>query len=1272
MCSYLLTAHAHRVLIGACKPTVCPIYASRSVPDRLEHFSETMPGGLSGPASHLVCAVFVDIYIRLGNGPIPEGSVVNPRTVLQMLPPEYETERKALSRLLSSIGRRVNCSVGTGGCAVEPSILAACPASCSAANAALNRTSHLACDPGLPPVVTSLFLPMLKQIKAKHEPQVVAAGSTSADSVPWPSQLSPTTNSMAWLNPENTNTSRPGGGGGGGSGWAQAFTRCGLTGVTYQPWDGNVTFYGLSQQDSVDADSFYGDPSASWSGWYQTPVSLVQNTAGNTLHVVNYRERSPHFFDAATTTRCRVMDACRREWSYLQRSMDLPGTGNDDDSALHVPIGYTVSPGETFNSHAMPGIVQIQCYFPTNPILGGCAQIDGSITPDRLRKQNNEMAVGIGTTVNGSASKGELEWVLFYVAPQPDEANLDNPDNLRETVFVTAGIALLLLLALAFMERDVLFSDCIRSFGVPLPLNLSDHRRPHRKYLTAGVVMGMFIFREGLDTAYGIKTQFEFNDEVGIYTVIIFAALVAPEMNSNMLGGAATGVAYSGYLLSLVVRPLALYVGEPDVETDLPQYHTLGWTSSMSIWVILVIVLSSIMLWYLFRLGQAMWMRFHPNGAQQRTYDAEAVTQLNLGGHPLAPLASLAYTDAHVSVLLQKRIPRSGASIQVPVAHRTATYEDSDDSTAAAEGIGVVDGDDGEGGGGGGRDSVDLNAEDGDGTETATVSCSQLLAGCRNVIDATGNSFTQEASACLVSGWLYFKSSCVGCCCTRKPKPKLSTLEQSRLDAFRFSPRLYAAVAASVSFIILATVKAIYGVQVYFAEGVLRCALSFNFGDAGLGEDRCEPLGPCGTWARTKLLTFADDMSSVPFTLVGFPCETPNPFPDVGRPRGFLLLCKTVDLVVAITSNALAIAVAIGMLVQLLMLRGMLRNHRDNILKLRSGDWSPVPPKLKAVSPGYSGSNMLYFVVFVWLSSSIGLIIFMTIAVLGTLGLTIPVLALVPSLTDGDINIFSDDDSEAILNYLWGALVKFLIVPLIMVLVNVLVVNFVFTSGTKHHVISRNRGFYFWWETFSIILLIPLVLTKYISRFGKAVFSVLTYMSRADVSLMVKGEEHKDPAYVAYVSFLLNDHAISNPVLISFCRMMLETRRVSSSESPARFTKRLRPPGGSINGCEDESYDDDELLLVVDLARDTRSGAGRRVRTRWCVLVTLSNNPALIELRKHHLATGGQKKKGILALSFELTELVQTRSLALLSDAAKKAKANLSSRPASVTTAPGP
>ena len=192
------------------------------------------------------------------------------------------------------------------------------------------------------------------------------------------------------------------------------------------------------------------------------------------------------------------------------------------------------------------------------------------------------------------------------------------------------------------------------------------------------------------------------------------------------------------------------------------------------------------------------------------------------------------------------------------------------------------------------------------------------------------------------------------------------------------------------------------------------------------------------------------------------------------------------------------------------------------------------------------------------------------------------------------------------------------------------------------------------------------MLTKYISRFGKAVFSILTYMSRADVSLMVKGEEHKDPAYVAYVSFLLNDHAISNPVLISFCRMMLETQ--ASFESPVRSTKRPRPPRGSIT-----SGDDDERLLVVDsLARDTLSGAGKRVRTRWCVLVTLSNNPTLIRFRKHHLATAGKKKKGILDRGFELTELVQTRSLALLSDAAKKAKAKLSSRPSSVATAPSP
>ena len=278
---------------------------------------------------------------------------------------------------------------------------------------------------------------------------------------------------------------------------------------------------------------------------------------------------------------------------------------------------------------------------------------------------------------------------------------------------------------------------------------------------------------------------------------------------------------------------------------------------------------------------------------------------------------------------------------------------------------------------------------------------------------------------------------------------------------------------------------------------------------------------------------------------------------------------------------------------------------------------------MKNMPPGKLGSNVLYFVVFVWLQSSVGLIIFMTLCVSFFLAITVPVLAMIPSF-DSSIEIFPEDTIDSIEAFCWGTFWAYLLLPFLLHWINDFIVWFCFTTKElKHQVITRNRFFFMWYETAAMLIYIPLVTTKFIGRFVLMVLSGLVYMSRADVSLLVKGQEHRDPAFRSYISFLLNDHAISNPVLVSFCRALLRCQKLRNAQS---------------KGPRREDSDVNTSLVQVADGEDDKDAAGAgasgmteaervsaRARTRWFLLLTLSRNPTLIWSRKHKLIA---KEKG--------------------------------------------
>uniref|UniRef100_A0A672JW45 Stimulated by retinoic acid gene 6 protein homolog n=1 Tax=Sinocyclocheilus grahami TaxID=75366 RepID=A0A672JW45_SINGR len=96
-------------------------------------------------------------------------------------------------------------------------------------------------------------------------------------------------------------------------------------------------------------------------------------------------------------------------------------------------------------------------------------------------------------------------------------------------------------------------------------------------------------------------------------------------------------------------------------------------------------------------------------------------------------------------------------------------------------------------------------------------------------------------------------------------------------------------------------------------------------------------------------------------------------------------------------------------------------------------------------------------------------------------------------------------------------------------------------------------------------------------------------VSRIDRTIMQRGYESMDPGYSTWIGMIFADHYHSNPVMVSFCHLLLG------------ITLEKRGPAVS-------SY--------ATFSSNTRCSVGGRVRVRWLLLYTLLRNPALILLRK--------------------------------------------------------
>jgi len=115
------------------------------------------------------------------------------------------------------------------------------------------------------------------------------------------------------------------------------------------------------------------------------------------------------------------------------------------------------------------------------------------------------------------------------------------------------------------------------------------------------------------------------------------------------------------------------------------------------------------------------------------------------------------------------------------------------------------------------------------------------------------------------------------------------------------------------------------------------------------------------------------------------------------------------------------------------------------------------------------------------------------------------------------------------------------------------------------------------------------------------------FLGRTQKSVLSRDFELKDPGFNAYVGYLLLEHTHANPVLVTFCQLLIKTINDRQASEVA----------ASKDLVQSNLYSNHQVSIELDST--SRRDSCRRVRNRWHLLLTLHNNPSLQEHRRPDL-----------------------------------------------------
>ncbi|XP_068692474.1 stimulated by retinoic acid gene 6 protein-like [Montipora foliosa] len=314
---------------------------------------------------------------------------------------------------------------------------------------------------------------------------------------------------------------------------------------------------------------------------------------------------------------------------------------------------------------------------------------------------------------------------------------------------------------------------------------------------------------------------------------------------------------------------------------------------------------------------------------------------------------------------------------------------------------------------------------------------------------------------------------------------------------------------------------------------------------------------------------------------------------ELADPRQFLLIIAV----------SIFVSVGISAVYAIALVGNMLSWYRGHLLRLQRGEkqFLPIdvfhrnPPFITAATLKYSGFQVAYLC---WGTT----IVVITLSVIGI----VVGLELILPMVEGRFDSYL---WTTILNY-WPAFA----ISLIFYWFQLLLSKYVFLIDKGSTMALDNRRLFHVCTFFLFFFNIFLGLFSCLKRVIIGAVTGIMFLGRTQKSVLSRDFELRDPGFNAYVGYLLLEHTHANPVLVTFCQLLIKTTIDKQNHSPYESM-------GEMN----HATFDEESANVMNTFRmkSFQDRQSRKIRNRWHLCLTLHNNPSLKVDRRSDLFVEG-------------------------------------------------
>eukprot|EP00041_Stephanoeca_diplocostata_P039243 m.1603288 g.1603288 ORF g.1603288 m.1603288 type:complete len:934 (+) comp25355_c1_seq28:378-3179(+) len=305
---------------------------------------------------------------------------------------------------------------------------------------------------------------------------------------------------------------------------------------------------------------------------------------------------------------------------------------------------------------------------------------------------------------------------------------------------------------------------------------------------------------------------------------------------------------------------------------------------------------------------------------------------------------------------------------------------------------------------------------------------------------------------------------------------------------------------------------------------------------------------------------------------------------------GLGLKCKTAKVIMKAVYGVTVGCWILSVLVALVQLRFLSKKYIRDLTAVVRGSIVPFP-RGKRPRPFYALYKCTTFIGAQVIGIAIGLLVFFSVLWLVFLALTLVfVLPYVPGITYPVI-VHGRDVLNAFINVDEHSL-GWLSIMIILFFTPRLIVRF-FLIVDRHSVQIRNRRNFSFFDFYMMAFGMVIGLFSFLKRIAFSMSLNLTQLFRTDTCVTPQGFESYDSAYMAYIGLLEVDRFYSNPTLLLFVDLLLQ--------SAARRDR----IGAGLSTYERE---DDQLLSIHG---DMYGLGPSRAAKRWHVAYSKIRNPAL-------------------------------------------------------------